>query len=151
MKKRPGSSRRTPTRSGGRPSSNRPEGPAPAERERGELEMSRRSLTLLEHEGTIWSVYISSHRHGPPEERYLLEFERAGPDGAPVRYTHPLTGPLLDAVQAGESVSRESLREELARALAGGEVAGLMEAEGRKRVWRPLNDPDEEVPETTRS
>jgi hypothetical protein len=113
--------------------------------------MSRRPLTLLEHEGTIWSVYISSERNALPQESSQLEFEGAGPDEVPVRYTRTLAESLLQALQAGESVSRDALRKELVLALADGTTSGPAEAEGRKRLWRPLNEPDEEVPETTRS
>jgi hypothetical protein len=151
MKKRQGPKGRVPARPGGRFAPTRSQGPASADRAGGEPGMSRRPLTLLEHEGTIWSVYISSNRTAPPRESSQLEFERAVPDKAPVRYTRTLAEPLLRALQAGEPVSRNALREELVEALADGATAGTAGAEGRKRVWRPLNDPDEEVPETTRS
>jgi hypothetical protein len=116
----------------------------PTDRYEGELGISRIPLTLLEHEGEIWNVYLSSFRDTPADERMQLEFERTGTGGAPVRYTRAAAGSVLRALQEGQSLTRAALRDELARAVAGGELAGAADTEGRVRSWRPLSDSEGE-------
>jgi hypothetical protein len=68
----------------------------------------------------------------------LLEFERFGESHSPVRYARPATGPMLSALRAGEPIGRDSLREQLERALAEGTPVDSGERGGRMRTWRPL-------------
>jgi hypothetical protein len=139
MKKKPGEGRpreraRGPDRRPAHRSQRQAPGPTDLRRE--EIGMSRMRLTLLEHEGTIWTVYLSAARDASASAQ--LEFEHGG-DGVPVRYTRAAPGEVAAALQSGGSLSRAALREELVRALSGDPAAALDAAEGRTRVWRPLD------------
>jgi hypothetical protein len=97
--------------------------------------MSRMRLTLLEHAGTIWTVYLSAPRDAAAQAH--LEFEHRNGD-TPVRYTRAAPESVVDALRSGEALSRQALREELVQALAGEPADALDADEGRTRVWRPL-------------
>jgi hypothetical protein len=110
------------------------------DRYQGELGMSRMPLTLLEYEGEIWNVYLSSSSDKPADEQIQLEFERTDAGGAAVRYTRAPSGSVLRALREGQSLDRAALRDELSQALAGGDPAGAADTEGRVRAWRPLGE-----------
>jgi hypothetical protein len=98
--------------------------------------MSRMRLTLLEHEGTIWTAYLSTGRDSGAAAQ--LEFEHVG-DGAPVRYIRAAPEGVVESLRSGRSLSRDALREELVQALSGEPADALDAADGRTRVWRPLD------------
>lgn len=78
---------------------------------------SRLLLTRLLNGGQVWEVFVATtaSERGPAEVR--LEFERKGPGGDPLRHSRPLAGALLEALHAGDSLSRHDLDKELERAI----------------------------------
>lgn len=96
-------------------------------------------LTLLERQGAFWQVYLTGVS-ADPAGHMQLDFERTGENGPPLRYTRTLSGPLLTALQDGETLSRSSLNSELEQAL--GESMPVEPAAGssRKQPWRPLGE-----------
>jgi len=79
---------------------------------------SRLLLTLLEHQGVIWTVYLANVRDAQPAARMLLQFEPSGSNEESVCHSRPVAGKLWGALQAGEAVQRSDLTAELAEALA---------------------------------
>jgi hypothetical protein len=101
----------------------------------------RMFLALLAHEGKIWNVYLSDLLTGGSSRPPTLQFERTGEDEALLRFEGPVPEPLLDALQAGEPVSRGSLRAELDHALRRGGLPSDPADDGtRVRPWRALGD-----------
>jgi hypothetical protein len=95
-------------------------------------------LTLIEHRGTIWNVYLSTARDTAPTARMQLAFEPAGENPAGVRHVRPVAGNLWSALQAGESLQRSELAAELGKALDEHSESPVEETEPGTH---PLTDP----------
>jgi hypothetical protein len=74
-------------------------------------------LTLLQREGDLWNVYLSVAPDAPHAGPAQLEFERSERGGATMSLVRELPAELMEALQGGHPLSRESLDRELEAAV----------------------------------
>jgi hypothetical protein len=78
---------------------------------------SRLLLTHLVREGALWEVFVATTAAPRASATVRLEFVHKAPGQHPVRYSRPVSGPLLEALHRGSPLSRADLEQALEQAI----------------------------------
>jgi hypothetical protein len=78
---------------------------------------SRLLLTHVVREGALWEVFVAATAAQRAAATVRLEFVHRVPGREPVRYSRPVSGPLLEALHRGGPLSRAELEHELEQAI----------------------------------